>query len=109
MDILDKELLEELFTYNSYNSQYSFEKQFGKTFLELLHVCDNIGKINISEFLDDKFKNINEFLLEIRKKHSIYNKESYSSNELETEIDKSFYSNVCSPFFQFIKIGRAHV
>lgn len=106
--ILDKELLEELFTYNSYNSQYSFEKQFGKTFLELLHVCDNIGKINISEFLDDKFKNINEFLLEIRKKHSIYNKESYSSNELESEIDKSFYSNVCSPFFQFITENKLY-
>lgn len=108
LDILDKELLEELFTYNSYNSQYSFEKQFGKIFLELLHVCDNIGKINISEFLDDKFKNINEFLLEIRKKHSIYNKESYSSNELESEIDKSFYSNVCSPFFQFITENKLY-
>ena len=101
-------IIENFFDVRSYNSEHYFDKVSAENFHELLLVCDNIGKINIEEFLYENFKDINVFLFSLRKTHSIYNKESYSSIELDNEIDKSFYSNVCSPFFKFLTEHKLH-
>jgi len=101
-------LIEEFFNVRSYNSEHYFDKVNAENLKELLIVCDNVGKINIEEFIHENFKDINKFLLSLRETHSIYNKESYSSVELDNEIDKSFYSNVCSPFFNFLTENKLH-
>lgn len=108
IELLKSNIIENFFDVRSYNSEHYFDKVSAENFHELLLVCDNIGKINIEEFLYENFKDINVFLFSLRKTHSIYNKESYSSIELDNEIDKSFYSNVCSPFFKFLTEHKLH-
>lgn len=109
IDLLkNNNLIEEFFNVRSYNSEHYFDKVNAENLKELLLVCDNVGKINLEEFIHENFKDINKFLLSLRETHSIYNKESYSSVELDNEIDKSFYSNVCSPFFKFLTENRLH-
>jgi hypothetical protein len=100
--------LDKFFDLNSYTTEHYFNKNNAENLFELLLVCHNTGKIDIDDFLSTKFKNINDFLTSLRKTHSIYNKESYLSHEVEAEIDKSFYSKVCCPFFEFLTKNKIY-
>lgn len=88
--------------YNGQNEHY-FDEQQAEMLIVLLEKCNNVGKINLDSFLNDKFSNINSVLLKLKESFMINHKETYENlNELTTANNLKFYENVCQKFFKFL-------
>lgn len=89
-------------TYNGENKHY-FEKDATEMIVILLKKCESVGKINLEDFLDNKFDSINSILLNLKETFLVGNEEMYETNEALTNANhKGFYEEVCKPFFIFL-------
>lgn len=88
--------------YSGGNEHY-FNKHDSEIIITLLEKCDNIGKINLENFLAEKFDNLNSLLLNLRKSFMVNNKEFYETEEVLKNINhQKFYEDVCIPLFEFL-------
>lgn len=102
-------IFDKIFNTRTYSDQYMhyFNEPETETIFLLLKKCANVGKINLEDFLEDKFSNINSILFDLQKTFMVYNKEQYeSSEELEKVNQIGFYTDVCNPFFKFLAENR---
>lgn len=85
------------------HKEHYFNKGDSEIVFLLLEKCETIGKINLNDFLSDKFTNINQILFQLKKSFIVYNSEKYENVELLKEANnQKFYKDVCKPFFEFI-------
>lgn len=85
------------------SNEFFFNKYNSENFILLLEKCDNVGKINLEQFLDNFLNYLNPKLLEIRDSFMVSNKEIYENpQELIKANNKEFYEKVCAPFFEFL-------
>lgn len=89
--------------------EHYFNKNSAENLFLLLEKCENIGKINLINFLNDAFSDINSVLFQLKKSFMVYNKEIYETTEALQEINnQNFYKEVCIPFFEFLNNKKAY-
>lgn len=101
----NENIFDSLFSTRDYSQQkeHFFEKNDSEILFLMLEKCENVGKINLNEFLSDKFSHINEKLFDLKNSFMIFNKEMYESKEELTFANhQKFYTDVCKPFFEFL-------
>lgn len=104
-------IIEKLFTDRHImdGKEYYFDKNNAEVLFLLLEKCENVGKINLNDFLSDKLSNINKVLFEFKNSFMVYNKEMYeTAEELKNVNDNKFYQEVCKPFFEFLNDKKCY-
>lgn len=106
LSILNNDIIfDKIFHFRDYSGGYEhyFSRNETEIFILLLEKCENVGKINMSEFLKDKFSNITPVLLKLKETFLVHNKETYeTSNDLMNANHEKFHKDVCTPFFNFL-------
>lgn len=94
-----------LFSTRNFSPQqeHYFNKNDSEILFIMLEKCETIGKINLQEFLSDKFININEQLFGLKKSFMVFHNQIYETKEeLNAANHEQFYQKVCKPFFEFL-------